>query len=317
MNARPRAVFLVGLLAIVACACSAVGAPGVPAAASTSARDASASSSSPSASPSLTALETTAPTAAATASEPPTEAPAPAPTPTVRTPRPTVATPQPTARTSVYTTLPPAAALPSEQQCAAEVGTDPWEPRPDNRAANQANAWTQGFRLTGSYLATMAPGYQERVTGNFTGTTDQILRWAACKWGFDEQDVRAQAVMESHWHQSTLGDCNDTTQPQTKGCASVGVMQVKGADIPATHPGTWPAAMTSTAFNVDYALAVRRLCFEGKETWLRQYNPYAAGDLWGCIGRWYSGRWHDAAAEQYITHVRAILSARPWLAAGF
>jgi len=248
----------------------------------------------------------------------PTAAPTSAPTPTiVRTPQPP--TPKPTAPgTRVFATLPPGAALPSDAECARDAGTDPWEPRPENRTANQSNAWAQGFRLRGSYLASIAPGYEERVTGNFTGTTDQIIRWAACKWGFDENDVRAQAVIESYWRQNLLADCRGTTQPDTNGCASVGLLAVKGADIPATHPGTYPAARTSTAFNVDYALAVRRLCFDGKETWMRQFNPaYASGDLWGCIGRWFSGRWHDANAEQYIAQVRAILGARTWASAGF
>jgi autotransporter family porin len=178
--------------------------------------------------------------------------------------------------------------------------------------------WVAGFRLRASYIGSIFAAYEQRVTGNFTGTTDQIIRWGACKWGFDEQDIRAQAVVESTWRQSQLGDCGVTTQPETKGCASVGLLQVKGADIPATHPGTWPAGLTSTAFNVDYALAVRRLCYEGKETWMRDFNAsYAAGDLWGCIGRWYSGRWHDADAERYITLVRSTLNARPWLSPTF
>jgi hypothetical protein len=77
--------------------------------------------------------------------------------------------------------------------------------------------------------------------------------------------------------------------------------------------GTWPAAWTSTAFNVDYTLAVRRLCYDGDETWLHNFNPsYAAGDLWGCIGRWYSGRWHDPAANQYIQKVQSTLAAKTW-----
>ena len=151
------------------------------------------------------------------------------------------------------------------------------------------------------------------MTGNFTGTTDQILRWGACKWGFDEDTVRAQAVIESYWKQSVLGDCAGTTQPQTNGCASVGILQVRGADIPPTHPGTWPAAWSSTAFNVDYTLAIRRLCYEGLETWLHDFNSsYAAGDVWGCIGRWFSGRWHDAAADGYIQRVQQTLSAKTW-----
>ena len=117
-------------------------------------------------------------------------------------------------------------------------------------------------------------------------------------------------MIESYWNQSTLGDCGATTQAATHGCASVGILQVKGADIPPTHPGTWPAAWTSTAFNADYAMAIRRMCFEGKETWLG--NGYRSGDLWGCIGRWYSGGWHDTGANTYIQKVQAADSAKTW-----
>jgi hypothetical protein len=270
------------------------------------------------AAPTVTSAATETPTASPAITEAArTDAPQAAPLPTVvRTPRPP--TPAPVTGPRTFTTLGVGAALPSDEECAAAVGAATWEPRPANRGANQANVWAQGFRLQGSYLARTAPGYEERVTGNFSGTTDQIIRWAACKWGFDEDDVRAQAVIESYWRQALMSDCGHKTQPETKGCASVGLLQVKGADIPATHPGTWPAALTSTAFNVDYALANRRLCYEGKETWMRQFNAaYGAGDLWGCIGRWYSGRWHDAGAETYIQRVRATLSSRTWATAGF
>ena len=47
---------------------------------------------------------------------------------------------------------------------------------------------------------------------------------------------------------------------------------------------------------MDAALAARRNCFEGAETWLG--GTYAKGDLWGCMGLWFSGRWHDQPAEQ-------------------
>jgi len=232
----------------------------------------------------------------------------------VATPAPTlVPTVAPVTTVAYFNTLGPGSTLPTDAQCAREIASNPWEPRAQNRTANQTNAYAQGFRLHGSYLASYGPGYENRVTGNFTGTTDQILRWGACKWGFDENTVRAQAVVESSWRQSTLGDCSGKTQPETNGCASVGILQIKGANIPATHPGTWPAAWTSTAFNVDYTLAVRRLCYEGKETWLRSgTNGYAAGDLWGCIGRWYSGGWHDAGANKYIQKVQSTLAARTW-----
>jgi autotransporter family porin len=212
-----------------------------------------------------------------------------------------------------FSTLPPGSTLPSESDCAIQVRRSSWEPRPDNATANNTNVYAQGGRLTGSYLNQY--GYESRVTGNFTGTTDEIIQWGACKWGIDEDIVRAQSVQESYWHQSTLGDCNGgPTVPQTNGCASVGLLQVKGADLPPTHPGTWPYAYQSTAFNVDYMLGVLRACYEGKETWLG--NGYHAGDIWGCVGRWFSGNWY-LTSQQYIASVQAILARKDWLSPGF
>ena len=70
--------------------------------------------------------------------------------------------------------------------------------------------------------------YVSRVDGNFTGTTDEILQWGACKWGFDEDLVRAVAVVESWWRQSTVGDNG----------ASYGLLQVRTT----VHTGTFPLA---------------------------------------------------------------------------
>ncbi|MBA2575194.1 MAG: hypothetical protein H0V05_00880 [Euzebyaceae bacterium] len=71
-----------------------------------------------------------------------------------------------------------------------------------------------------------------RVTGNFTGTTDEIIQWAACKWGFDEDIVRAVAVGESSWRMSQLGDYRDDPAKCAPGYGtpcptSFGMMQVK------------------------------------------------------------------------------------------
>jgi len=155
---------------------------------------------------------------------------------------------------------------------------------------------------------------EEKVTGNFSGTTDEILQWTACKWGADEDFVRAQAVQESWWRQSQLGDCQGGSVPQTNGCQTVGILQVKGANLPPTHPGTWPYAYQSTAFNADYTLAVWRACFEGKETWLG--NGYSAGDAWGCIGRWFSGDWYGNS-QNYINSVKSHLANKTWAQSGF
>ncbi len=207
-----------------------------------------------------------------------------------------------------FATLPPGSALPSDARCAAvmEQHRDPtFEPRPENATANQTNVYQAGYRMPPQALG----GFAARVTGDFSGTTDEILQWAACKWGFDADTVRAQAMQESGWDQAYLGDCNTghPTQPETNGCASVGIMQVKGANLPPDHPFTYPAALVSTAFNVDYTLAARRQCFEGRIPWLndpdvRSQNGrlYSSGDEWGCMGFWYSGRWYNRDALVYL-----------------
>jgi len=46
------------------------------------------------------------------------------------------------------------------------------------------------------------------VDGQYTGTTDMIFRWAACKWGIDEDVVRAQATNE-HWSWDQLDSGGD------------------------------------------------------------------------------------------------------------
>jgi autotransporter family porin len=72
--------------------------------------------------------------------------------------------------------------------------------------------------------------------------------------------------------------------------------------------------------NADTAYAVWRTCFEGYEAWLNEVDrgrQYGAGDAWGCIGRWFAGRWYTSAANTYIADVKGILSQRTWQQPGF
>lgn len=198
----------------------------------------------------------------------------------------------------VSQTLPPGSALPSDATCAARVTRSSWEPRPENTTANH----TTGIKLgridgadqTGQQL--LAP----RIDGNFTGTTDEIIQWAACKWGFNTDIVRAVAVQESSWRQSTIGDNGQ----------SFGLMQIKST----VHDGTYPTSQQSTAFNLDYALAWRRACFEGYFNWV---PDSAKGDEWGCVGLWYSGSYNSSGALHYISLVKQHLSDKSWLSPNF
>ncbi len=198
---------------------------------------------------------------------------------------------------------PPGAALPSARTCARAVAAHPMrENRPDNRAPNH-RTWHAGARIDGvgeGYNARYAP----RVRGDYTGTTGDILRWAACKWGLDDDVTMARAVAESKWHQSTVGD-----QGQ-----SFGILQVKRT----VHEGTYPGSERSTAYNADYAGAWQRACLDHEFAWLgRDYLGSTGSRLtWGCVGAWYSGEWYRGNAS-YIVAVRRIAAERPWREPGF
>ncbi len=204
--------------------------------------------------------------------------------------------PPPSGGSGHFATLPPGSALPSDADCAARIRS-----APEVRHANVPYNQTKGF---GAPSNPPAPLYT-RVTGNFAGTTDEILQWGACKWGIDEDLVRAQTAKESWWDQRNVGDNGE----------SFGVLQVRQPYMSWAFNHGVGDAQSSTAFNVDASLAARRNCFEGNETWLNTVDrgrDYAAGDLWGCVGMWFSGRWYTAPAVDYINAVQAWLSQRIW-----
>jgi hypothetical protein len=202
----------------------------------------------------------------------------------------------PTGGTEHFGTLPVGSPLPSDGECAARVRAAN-EVRPQNTSYNQ----TKGF---GPPSSPPQPLYA-RITGSFTGTTDEILQWGACKWGIDEDIVRAQAVKESYWTQSNVGDNGD----------SFGILQVRQSAWAWAFNNGIGDPKTSTAYNVDVALAARRNCFEGNETWLNTVErgkDYAAGDIWGCVGLWFSGRWYTPGSVTYINDVQNDYNTRTW-----
>jgi hypothetical protein len=191
----------------------------------------------------------------------------------------------------------------SDEAAAALVQRSPWEPRPQNREANNRRPSDQTLRRF-RHASDLPPAYKRRVSGNYTGTTDEIIQWAALKWGFAPDAFRAVAVMESWWKMSAVGD----------GGASFGLMQVKRGP----HC-CFPATQRSTAFNVDYYGAWLRAAYDGRFRWLNHVERgerYRRGDLWGSIGTWYSGRWRYGSGD-YISRVKDVIRQRIWRRAGF
>jgi autotransporter family porin len=217
--------------------------------------------------------------------------------------------------------------LPTGAECARWVRENPArEVRPENSTVNHTKGQHVGAHFFNGDQPQANQSLAPRINGDFTGTTPQILRWAACKWGIDEDVVFAQAAEESWWRQSALGDfgtnardCPPGHQPTRRHprCPrSYGILQNRYP----VEKSSWPGIGDSTAMNADVAYATWRACYDGDETWLNtvpHVGQYGPGDLWGCVGRWFAGRWHTPPAQQYITKVKTLLREKIWTTKGF
>ena len=211
-----------------------------------------------------------------------------------------------------FRTLPPGAALPSGAECAARV-----RPADEVRSMNNGYNSTRGTKPNGRY---------PRVDGDFVGTTDEIIQWAACKWGIDEDWARAQVAKESWWDMRVGGDqnadqnsCHPSLRTSGPTCPeSIGLMQVRFLyHLEAFEDEN---AIRSSAYNIDYAYAVWRACYNGELKWLNNVErgaTYQAGDLEGCLGVWFTGRWYVPRAYPYIDAVREYKNNRVWETSAF
>ena len=95
-------------------------------------------------------------------------------------------------------------------------------------------------------------------------STDELIQWAAHKWGIPEDWLRAEFVQESYWNQWQLGDETSVSSrwyhlypPQSRvpGSGNVyeslGITQVKWAPNGSVGPCSEPQRWKTTAFNLD------------------------------------------------------------------
>jgi hypothetical protein len=190
-------------------------------------------------------------------------------------------------------TRPPKSTVLSDRTAACLVNLSRFEPRPQNTKANHrvpSTAQLAAFRRVNRNP------YKSRITGHYVGTTDEIIQWAAWKWGVSADLLRAVAVYESWWKQSIIGD----------GGTSYGIMQLKKT----FNPGFWPLVQRSTAFDVDAYAATLRYYYDGHATWL--HHGYRAGDIWGSVGAYFKAQWHTPPADHYARGVRTHMLAQTW-----
>jgi autotransporter family porin len=209
--------------------------------------------------------------------------------------------------------------LPNSDTCRSMVlaSSDAREVRPANATANNRTGGSISVKLPGASAA-----WNSRYAGLIKGdlakpanrntTTDEVLDWGACKWGIDSHIARGIAVQESKWRQSQLGDHTHNAAA----CKKIGkaapcyqtysLVQIKGT----IHPGTYPQSALSVPFAVDYAMAFLHACYNGAFTWLG--NGYRAGDIWGCVGMYYSGTWRHAGGSKYVAQVKHHIGTKAW-----
>ena len=230
-----------------------------------------------------------------------------------------------------FGTLRPHAKLPSANTCATEVLSQPSsEGIPANVGANHTMpdpSDLKKFHARPVWSNKIRKRDFAKVDGDFTGTTDQIIQWASCKWGVDENAMRAESWYETFWIQSTAGDkrtdyaeChtpNWNGWDGTECWQSYGIFQTKVLDF-----NVWPETRDSTAFNSDFRGAYLRACLNGDVAYLTRSTPEPGYPkvrkanldykFWGCLGQWASGGWYDVGSIEYITSVRRTALAARW-----
>jgi hypothetical protein len=188
-----------------------------------------------------------------------------------------------------FPTLSATVSLPTDAQCAAEIPTTA-ETFSENTPFNQTvpTAAQLAAYAANGYTGTYQDDYSQykRVDGNYTGSTDMILRWAACKYGVDENVARAQAWVESGWLQGGAGDYRTTQSACVQGSFTAlwnTTITEPGGSTVSCHNCcyqswsllqtkvfyewmTWPEIMQSTAFAADYRFADQRECMAGAYT---------------------------------------------------
>lgn len=247
--------------------------------------------------------------------------------------------------TGHFSTLSSSASLPSDGTCASEIS---WEPEmvSSNSGTNNtkpSQGQLDGYRANG-YAASVYGGSwaYSRVDGQYTGNTDMIFRWAACKWGIDESVVRAQATVEDwSWDQPQSGGDKRTSYSE---CVNGGFTELWDYQCPSccyqswsifqtkaiNNWQTWPMLVNSTAFAADFHFASMRACMDGDLAGYfsgrsgnngHTYSGDIAGGnlntiMWGCIGFHYSGDWYDGSSSSgaiwYIGQVQNALSQKTW-----
>ena len=164
-------------------------------------------------------------------------------------------------------------------------------------------------------------------------STDDLIQWAAHKWGIPENWLRAEFVLESDWSQYQLGDeasvsarwyglypAQARVRHSSDVFQSLGITQVKWIPDGSVGAGTEPLRWQSTAFNLDYQAATLRFYYDdpsgARSAW--GDSSYKPCEQWNSLGGWYEPYpWGNSGQEGYVAKVQQNLADRAWTASTF
>jgi hypothetical protein len=151
-------------------------------------------------------------------------------------------------------------------------------------------------------------------------STDDVIEWAAYKWGIPENLVRAQMYVESSWSMRQKGDRRHWRTPVSDRYPapavidahtvweSLGIAQLRWRHTVPWNPGIKRLRWKSTGFALDYSQALVRYYYDGRCHWCG--DGYVRGDADGAYRTYFSGSWRQG--QSYADAVRRNAASRPW-----
>ena len=180
-------------------------------------------------------------------------------------------------------------------------------------AAEKGTGWVYSAYVTGT------PGIKDP-------STDDLIQWAAAKWGIPTEWLRALCYGESNWSQAHVTDNRKVSKewyalypPQARIAGSneeevyesMGITSLKWMPEGSEPPGTEPLRWKSTAFNLDFLASQLRYYYDGLATWVK--GSYREGEAWNSVAAWFEpAPWKGSQQVWYIDYLKRILEEKPW-----
>jgi hypothetical protein len=191
------------------------------------------------------------------------------------------------------------------------------------------NQYNQTPAQANPYLANV-----DGLDGLTNPSTDDLIQWAAHKWGIPEDWLRAEYIQETSWNHYGLGDRATETasdfaqypiQARVPGSTtdvyeSMGITQIKWRPDGSDSTGTEPLRWKSMAFNIDYQAAAIRFYYDDPNGTRTSWGDasYARCQPWNSIGGWFEPYpWNNSGQQSYISSVQAYLNNRTWTTSSF